>query len=290
MIIKNQVLSSLLTIAAEAASEVMNVYSRPFSVDFKTPEDPVTEADRRANTLITQRLAAEFADIPVVAEETPAQLWGQRKRADRIFFVDPVDGTREFVARNDHFSIMIGLVEGAHPSIGVIWSPALGQVWAASPEDGAFKFKVSTEILSLSRISDISKAKPIHVSETRELSQSTFLLSPRFDAQASERYLGHKIPPEQRILIGGAGLKAAFVADSQGDIYATPQHQGSRWDCCAPEAIVRAAGGKYTDATGIPLDYRCDNVKNERGIIATNALLHEACIEVMKPLLPKSLR
>ena len=77
------------------------------------------------------------------------------------------------------------------------------------------------------------------------------------------------------------------VADGRGDIYATPHHQGSRWDCCAPEAILRAAGGRYTDASGHSLDYRSDNVKNLGGILATNGLLHEACIEIMRPMLIK---
>ena len=198
MHLQNSVLASLLHIAADAAQEIMAVYERPFEVDFKTPEDPVTEADRRANALITARLANEYSSIPVVAEETPAHLWGSRQNAERIFFVDPVDGTREFVERNDQFSIMIGLVEDAHPSVGVVWAPALKKVWAASPEDGAFQLGLSAEFSSAHSILDLSKIQPIHVSHSNDLWRSKFMLSPRFNPKKSGA-LAARLQPEQQI-------------------------------------------------------------------------------------------
>jgi 3'(2'), 5'-bisphosphate nucleotidase len=100
----NAELKLLMTIAAEAAKLIMEVYARPFDVDYKGPQDPVTEADRRANDLICERLEQAFPGVPIVAEESdPATFAGFRSH-DRVFFVDPVDGTREFVDRNGEFA------------------------------------------------------------------------------------------------------------------------------------------------------------------------------------------
>src|SRR5690606_10408540 len=105
-------LEQMIAIAAEAAELVASIYDKPFSVDYKGPADPVTEADRRANALICARLAAAFPGVPIVAEESPEEQWQHFRASERVFFVDPVDGTREFVARNGEFVVMIGLVEG----------------------------------------------------------------------------------------------------------------------------------------------------------------------------------
>ncbi|HEY6080618.1 MAG TPA: inositol monophosphatase family protein, partial [Polyangiaceae bacterium] len=108
----NRELEAMLRIASEAARVVMEVYAKPFSVDYKAPSDPVTEADRRANALIVELLSREFPGVPIVAEESDPATFAEFRASERIFFVDPVDGTREFVDRNGEFAVMIGLVEG----------------------------------------------------------------------------------------------------------------------------------------------------------------------------------
>ena len=135
----NELVQNLLQIAAEAAVEVMDVYGQPFGVDYKGPADPVTDADRRANDLICRRLAELYPDIPVVAEESPEELWQHYRSSERVFFVDPVDGTREFVAKNDEFVIMIGLLEGDVPTHGVLHAPALKKRWAGVVGLGAIQ-------------------------------------------------------------------------------------------------------------------------------------------------------
>ena len=94
---------------------IRKVYRTPFGVNYKGPQDPVTEADRRANALICEELEREFPGVPIVAEESdPVGVFAALPgRQIAIFFVDPVDGTREFVDRNGEFAVMIGLVEGA---------------------------------------------------------------------------------------------------------------------------------------------------------------------------------
>ena len=123
-------LDLLAGIAREAAQIINAVYATPFEVEYKTAHDPVTLADRRANDLICQRLAEEFPGVPVVAEESPPESFADYRGAERVFFVDPLDGTREFVKKNGEFVVMIGLLEAGRPISGVILAPATGVLWA----------------------------------------------------------------------------------------------------------------------------------------------------------------
>jgi 3'(2'), 5'-bisphosphate nucleotidase len=268
----NETLKTLLLIAEEAAREVMAVYARPFAVDFKAPEDPVTEADRRANELICTRLEEYFPGIPVVAEESPEARWSHFRSSERVFFVDPVDGTREFVARNGEFVVMIGLLEGDVPTHGVLNAPALGRIWAGATDVGAY------EVLA------DGSHKTIRVPAAKAIGESTVVSSRSHRSSLLEQAIQH-LGAQEVLPIGSAGLKGAAVARGAADIYLAPEHAGCRWDSCAPEAIIRAAGGIYTDAHGHRLDYRAASLYNDRGIVAAAPGLHERVVEHMATLL-----
>lgn len=269
----NSLIQQLLQIAEEAALEVMDVYRRPFHVDYKAPEDPVTEADRRANDLICRRLGELYPGVPVVAEESPEEAWSHFRSSERVFFVDPVDGTREFVAKNDEFVIMIGLLEGDLPKAGVLHAPALGQRFAGVVGEGA------VEILA-----DGSERK-LHLPDEDRLIEASKVVSSRSHRSSLlEQAISHLAAGEV-LPIGSAGLKGAAIASGRADIYLAPEHAGCRWDSCAPEAIIRAAGGIYTDAHGARLDYRAARLQNHRGIIAATPQLHARVVERMRGLL-----
>lgn len=269
----NDTLRILLDIAARAAREVMDVYRRPFDVDFKGPEDPVTEADRRANALICAELARHFPGTVVVAEESPESDWADYREHERVFFVDPVDGTREFVAKNDEFVVMIGLLEGNEPTHGVLHAPALGRIWAGARGVGAF------EIVD-------DDWRPIRVNGAAPIEETTVVSSRSHRSSLLEEAIAH-LGAREVLPIGSAGLKGAAIARGAADIYLAPEQAGCRWDSCAPEAIIRAAGGVYTDARGRRLDYRAPSVQNDRGIIAAAPGLHDAVVNHMSSLLGK---
>jgi 3'(2'), 5'-bisphosphate nucleotidase len=113
-----------LAAALEASELVMSVYAAPFDVHFKAKDDPVTRADREANAHICERLERAFPGVPIVAEESDPSTYANFERADAAWFVDPLDGTREFVARNGEFAVMIGLAEGGRATVGVVVAPA----------------------------------------------------------------------------------------------------------------------------------------------------------------------
>lgn len=255
----------LVPIAREAASLINDVYGTTFDVDYKGPNDPVTAADRRANELICRRLAELFPGVPVVAEESePASFEGFRK-ADRIFFVDPLDGTREFVARNGEFVVMIGLVEGSNASCGVIHAPATGVTWLGSVGDGAWSIDAA------------GVRRPIQVGSAETLAEARVVVSRSHRSEVLDQVL-RLLGAREVIPVGSAGLKGAHVATGEADAYVSPKYAGKRWDACAADALVTAAGGRYTDAFGERIDYRAQNLANDRGILACNADLHAALL------------
>ena len=258
-------LDSLLEIAAEAAQVVLEVYDTPFRVDYKGPKDPVTLADRKANALICKRLRERYPGVPIVAEESDPESFSGFRKAENVFFVDPVDGPREFVDRNDQFVVMIGVLQGDAATVGVIDAPALHVAWGGAVGLGAWRFQGG-------------QRTPIHVSQTSDLSQARVVASRSHRSDQLERAL-ELIGAREAIAIGSAGLKGAEIARGGAEAYVAPGRAGKRWDACASDALVTAAGGLYTDASGTPIDYRSESLANTEGVLASNRLLHEALLE-----------
>jgi 3'(2'), 5'-bisphosphate nucleotidase len=262
-------LELMLKIAREASSVIERVYATDFAVDYKGPADPVTAADREANALICARLAEAFGPVPVVAEESDESAFAGWVGAERVFFVDPLDGTLEFVARNGDFVVMIGLVENARPVAGVVVAPALGTAWAGGEGVGAFEVAPS------------GARKPLRVSDTADLAHARAVVSRSHQSDRLLRLISD-LGISQVVARGSAGLKAADVAAAHADVYFQPGRAGKRWDTCAPEAILVAAGGRATDASGEPIDYRGPELDNQRGFLATNGKLHDHVLELLK--------
>jgi 3'(2'), 5'-bisphosphate nucleotidase len=256
-------------IAREAASLIREVYRTDFGVDFKAPRDPVTEADRQANTLICTRLAALFPGMPIVAEESEPESFVGYRNAERIFFVDPLDGTREFVAKNGEFVVMIGFVDGARATASVIHAPESGVSWLGEVGKGAHQ------------VGPDGSRQPINVSETAELSLARVVGSRSHRNPALERALAG-LHARELVALGSAGLKAAAVARGAADAYVAPHYAGKRWDACAADALITAAGGKVTDADGAFFDYRSADLGNDRGIIASNGRFHELILDKLR--------
>lgn len=261
-------LSTLVGIAAEAAELVLRIYETPFHVDYKGPEDPVTEADRAANELICQRLETAFPGTPVVAEESPPQRFAEFRKFERVFFVDPIDGTREFVQRNGEFVVMIGVLEGNQATASVIHAPATGVAWVGLLGYGAFELGAD------------GQKTPIRVTSADKLDESRVVASRSHRTSELERVLS-LLGAREVIQQGSAGLKGALVARGAADAYVAPHYAGQRWDVCPTDALVSAAGGRVTDAYGQPVDYRAQSLTNDTGVVASNGILHDALLETL---------
>ena len=248
-----------LEAAKEAAAVVMGVYAAPFDVEFKVADDPVTRADKESNALLCVRLAAAFPGVPVVAEESDPATYAGFASAEAAWFVDPLDGTRDFVARNGEFAVMIGLAEAGRSVLGVLVLPAFGRSFVGAEGVGAFEVAAS------------GARTPIRVATRTELEGARVLVSrsrrvPEAEAKIAE--LGLVAVP-----CGSAGVKGAKIACGEADLYVQAGNAGLRWDSCAPEAIVRAAGGSWVTAFGDPYDYGQERIVNDRGVVAGNDAL-----------------
>lgn len=265
----SSLLRTLDRVAREAAVLILEVYATKFSVDFKAPRDPVTEADRRANELICERLSKQFPNVPIVAEESEPETFAEYRKAERIFFVDPLDGTREFVARNGEFVVMIGYVEGPRAAAAVIHAPESGISWVGELAGGAY------------RIDAQGAQTPITVSAVGALGDARIVGSRSHRNPALEQAL-NALGARELVALGSAGLKASVVAHGAADAYVAPHYAGKRWDACAADALIHAAGGKLTDSRGDLIDYRSERLDNDRGVVASNGLLHDAIIEKLE--------
>jgi len=160
---------------------------------------------------------------------------------------------------------MIGLVQGDHATHGVMNAPALGVAWAGAVGEGA------------TRIDASGARSPIHVSDRAEIGTARLVGSRSHRGPRLERLLG-ALGVGELIPMGSAGLKGAYVARGDAEAYVAPFYAGKRWDACAAEALVVAAGGRVTDVYGEAIDYRAEDLSNHRGVVATNGILHVALL------------
>jgi 3'(2'), 5'-bisphosphate nucleotidase len=263
--VSRSLLETLAAVTAAAGRIVLDVYGGEFRVEFKGPDDPVTAADRRANAALVQGLAAAFPGVPVVAEESDRAAYERYWEAGRILFVDPLDGTREFVDRNGEFAVMVGLVDGPGAAAGAVHAPVSGLTWVGAIGHGAWQVEAD------------GRWSPVRVSAVADIAAAGFVVSRSHRSRRLQQALADLGPGRVRIM-GSAGLKGAAVARGLADAYIDTGDRTRRWDVCAIDALVTAAGGRVSDLDGSPIDYRSRSLTNDRGLVVSNGRLHEAIL------------
>jgi 3'(2'), 5'-bisphosphate nucleotidase len=263
------VLAKLLSAARGASELVMRVYGEAdVGAELKGPNDPVTRADKEANAYILARLHADLPGIPIVAEESDASAFQGFEAERAALFVDPVDGTRDFIAKNGEFCVMIGLAEEGRATVGVVLCPVFQgarRTYGAAEGLGAFLFD------------DGDARTPIHVAAVTDFSDVRCAVS-RFQRSKSVDAKLASLACKELVTIGSSGIKGVQVANGGVELYAHPSRGKVKlWDACAPDAIVRAAGGLLTDARGVPFDYRGAVAQGE-GTVAANPALHAEAV------------
>jgi 3'(2'), 5'-bisphosphate nucleotidase len=260
-------------IALEAGRLVRGYHGTNLVIDSKAGNEPVTEADRAASALIVDRLHAAFPDDVILSEEIPDD--GSRLGRPRVWMVDPIDGTSDFIAGDTGFVVMIGLVEGGRPRVGAVAHPLTGRVYGGIVGEGAWRQDPDGSRMEL-HTSTLERGPGIR------LVASKTHRTPRVDA------VKQALGITDELNVGSVGLKIGLVSEAARDLYVYTGGRTKIWDTCGPEAILHGAGGKMTDLDGHPLVYDRAELYNRRGIVASNGALHPFVIETLKPHVPKT--
>lgn len=273
----NEELSVAVELARRAGRVVMDVYATDFAVASKGHNDPVTEADRQANDLIVTGLKEAFPRDTVVAEESPPP--DDLPASGRVWYVDPLDGTKGFVARNGEFSVMIGLALNGHAQLGVVYRPEGGVLYAGAVGNEAWMEHGGIRTALVIKEQDSGRPLTLAVSRSHR--------HPMVEKISRTLGIGNEIPS------GSVGLKIGLIARGEADVYLEPGPYTKLWDSCAPEAILRAAGGEFTTILGqrqvygenrSPKVLVKDQLANTHGLLASNGFCHERVVHALRPV------
>lgn len=238
-------IDQLVGIALEAGKAILQVYEQmsPEQARLKGDGSPVTRADALAEELILARLAKLAPGIPVVAEEAVAAGQVPDTAGRSFFLVDPLDGTKEFLSRNGDFTVNIALIEQSVPVLGVVYAPAIGELYAGGRSERARRAEVKDGRSGSWKNIQVrpAPAKAVKVIASRShLSEETKAFIDRF--------------PGAEFVSAGSSLKFCRVAAGEADLYPRLART-MEWDTAAGDAVLRAAGGSVTDLEGVPMRY-----------------------------------
>lgn len=231
-------------LAVVAGAAVMGFYKSDCHAHIKADNSPVCDADVAGESIILAGLASRLPHLPVISEEA-AQSGASGRLGEAFILVDPVDGTREFLAGKGEFTVNIGLVIRGEPKVGVVYAPALEQIWMAGRK------AVSFPVLPGAKLPPPDRRRRIRVRHPGP--EGLIALTSWSHTDPRTTTFLAKLPIRERRMIGSS-LKFCAIADGSADIY--PRFGATmEWDTAAGDAILRAAGGIVVGRDGQPLRY-----------------------------------
>ncbi len=253
-------MKKIITIAKQAGEKIMQIYQKDVSVEYKEDQSPLTEADLASHHLICDELSKHYPDIPILSEESADTFTLDDENAS-FWCVDPLDGTKEFIKKNDEFTVNIALIKDQQPILGVIGVPAKNMLYAAVKGEGAFKQKGGNELQKI----HVKPQDPDHLTfavSRSHLDDHTKAMVDEYDAQ---------------MLQAGSALKLAFVAEGLVDVY--PRFGPTMlWDVAAGQCLIEEAGGQVLRADHQQsMTYNINHMKND-SFIALNKLLKKRVV------------
>lgn len=261
-------LATALEAARRAGAYLTEEYER-FKAIPNAPADISTDADRGSQEIILQTIRAAFPGDALCAEEGTATLKDVPAMGERIWIVDPIDGTRGFARKNGEFSVMIGFVENGKIGVGVVGQPAAGRLTYAVGGQGCWRL-------------DGAEQTPVRcqVTQVSELSKCTLTQSRSRDATKRSKWVD-AIEPAKVVESYSAGIKLALVARGEADLYLNTYEAFHDWDICAGHILVSEAGGLVTGTGGQTLQYGLPGAWQKDGLLATNGALHPAALKIL---------
>jgi 3'(2'), 5'-bisphosphate nucleotidase len=236
----DNLMDELTRIVAHAAETILDLAIKP-GVRSKADGSPVTAADEAAEAIICDGLRRLAPTVPVVSEEQAAREKPKPMAGGSYFLVDPLDGTREFIAGRDEYTINVALMTDGAPMLGIICAPALGLFWRGVVGRGADRILAT----------DTGAPAPIHT-RPRPQSEAVVMVSRSHLEARTKSYVDGL--PGAKLVQSGSSIKFCRLAEGSADLYPrlAPTHD---WDIAAGHAILKAADGSVTAPDGAPLVY-----------------------------------
>jgi len=256
----NSIIFEAVKAALAGGKAILEVYGTEFSVDIKSDNSPLTDADRKAHNSIATIL--EKTNIPILSEEGKSIPFSERSNWKQFWLVDPLDGTKEFVKRNGEFTVNIALVDGGIPIVGVIYVPVMDILYLGVKGQGAVKVDqfATKHFADLESVMTAGMQLPINSGRTlytivgsrSHMSDETLVYVDQARAQHGE----------VDMISMGSSLKLCLVAEGAADVY--PRFAPTmEWDTAAGQGVALAAGCSVTQQDGItPLQYNKENLLN----------------------------
>ncbi|HBY96706.1 MAG: 3'(2'),5'-bisphosphate nucleotidase CysQ [Ardenticatenaceae bacterium] len=256
-------------LARHAGQLILEFYALPAEkLHYKGFDDPQTAADRVANRYLVEELQRRFPGDGILAEESADVL--RDASAERVWVVDPLDGTKEFLEQNGQFVVQVGLVVAGRPLVGAVYQPTEDRLYFGVVGAGAW-------------IQKGDQVRPLRTSQKNDPTEMIAVLSRSHRADLADAMTA-ALGVRAVLRIGSAGLKMGAIAERRADLYLHPSRHTKLWDSAAPEAVLVAAGGAVSDFLGRPLDYSGREVRNLGGLVASNGPAHDRILEVVGPL------
>jgi 3'(2'), 5'-bisphosphate nucleotidase len=257
--------------AREAGRAILDRYGmEDLAVETKSDASPVTIADKAANAAIIERLGTAFGQDAILSEESPDD--GTRFSRRRVWIIDPLDGTRDFIAQTGDFSVHVGLIVDGQPVLGVVYQPVRQALYRAHAGGGAYLDSGGTSL----RLSTSTRDKP------SELRVGISRLNP--DEGLGKCLAAAGLAP--RAVAMGASVKHMALARGDLDAVLNLSPAEQEWDTCAPQVILTESGCHVTDGDGRAFLYNQKDLYRRRGSVATNGRCHGFMLRVMAPCLP----
>lgn len=250
-----KMINELIPIVRSAGKEILSVYKKDFSVDYKDKESPVTRADRLSNKVIVTFLREKYPQIAILSEESNDSI--DRLKNRYCFIVDPLDGTKEFIKRNDEFTVNVGLSVNNKSVLGIIYHPVSGEIYYGYRNGGAYY-----------KSSEMNSFKRMYVSNKKR--NLTLMMSRSHASEAMREIIQKNNHIIKKVKKAGSSLKGCLVAKGQAEAYFR-FNPTMEWDTAAMQIIVEEAGGIFCQLDGTSMYYNRKNSINSKGFMVLNS-------------------
>ena len=237
-----------------AKKKIMEIYAQHFDVEIKSDNSPVTIADKSADEIIRNYLHEKFPDHAFLTEESTDNL--DRLKNDFVWIVDPVDGTKDFVAKDGQFTTNIALAYKHELVVGVVVAPAIDELYFASKGNGAFYQKLGQ--------------KPVKIHVNDKLNDLTMLTSVFHFTADEEAFIEAHKDRIKHVMKKGSSLKPCAIAHGLAEITFRSSPNTKEWDTAACQIVVEEAGGLFIEPNGNRITYNREDVYNRNGYIVVN--------------------